>query len=924
DGIRIVPLPRGPGTYWLIAIAIAVPIALTVAAVAIIRWAPGTEAAISRAPAASGPDVVVARADEPPRPAAPAPSPAAGRLGRDIDPLSERVSLRLDPRDSTYTGTVVITIEAKRPFGEVVLHAQDMSVESVFLAGGTVQVAPRWTSEDHGRLRVTLPERVPAGLYELTLRFMNDFDTRATALYRLQSGGEWYAFTQFEADDAREAFPCFDEPEFKIPWTLDLTVPAAHLAVSNTPIASESPAGDGMKKVVFKTSKPMPSYLVAIAAGPLETVPIEGMSIPGRVITVQGQSHLAGEAQRVAGPLLTALESYFGRPYPYEKLDLLALPEFWPGGMENAGAITFADRVLLLDPKTASLAQKRTLASITAHEMAHMWFGDLVTMRWWDDLWLNESFASWLGEKVTHEVFPEYGIEERLITDSEEAMQTDGRLTTRAIRQPVAALDNLLQSADVLAYNKGQSVLGMFEQWLGPAAFRDGVRNYVTSFAWRNAEAADLWVALGRAAKKDVGKAMGTFLDQPGLALVSVEPLAAGRVRLTQSRFLPPGSVAPSPQRWSLPVTLKYGGATGPAKTKNVFLTLPMQVVTLEPGTTWVYPNGRAWGYYRWKLPDAAIAALVARATTVLEPRERMELVYNAGALLDAGAMTGDVYLAVLETMATDPEPLVVEAAIGGLAKVKNAFVEPASAEAFARYINRALSPALERFGPSKRSGEREAVSFVRGPMLRWLASEGRNARARAYGDSLAAAYLAEPSSIDPALALAALQIAARDGDEPLWERIRTKFESAPNPAERRTYLLALASFETPALRAKSLAYALTGPLKPQETLTVPRRIAEGSEDGRAVTYEWIATHYDAVLLRLPPMLAVFMPSLGGGCSPERLARAQAFFAEPAHAPRGTEKELAKLTERVEDCVELRRREGERVKSYLNRSGVAN
>ena len=858
------------------------------------------------------------------KPAAVKPAASPGRLSRDVDPVSTRVSLRLDPRQPDYTGTVVITLEATKPFQEFFLHAEGMSVESAFLAGGTTQLAAKWTTENAGRIRIVLPERVATGMYELTLRFRNEFDTRATSLYRLRAGEEWYAFTQFEADDAREAFPCFDEPEFKIPWTLELTVPAEHLAISNTPILSEAPAGDGMKTVKFKTSKPMPSYLVAIAVGPLETVDIEGMSVPGRIVTVKGQKHLTGEVQRVAAPLLSALEAYFGRPYPYEKLDLLALPEFWPGAMENAGAITFADRVLLLDPATASLAQKRALASITAHEMAHMWFGDLVTMTWWDDLWLNESFASWLGEKITHEVFPEYGVEQRLVAEADEAMLTDGKLTSRAIRQPVTTLDNLLQSADVLAYEKGQSVLAMFEQWLGPAVFRQGVRDYVTTFTWRNAVADDLWAALSKAAKKDVGKAMGTFLEQPGVALVSVEPLAGGRVTLAQSRFLPAGSAAPTPQRWALPITLKYGGATGPAKTKNVLLTLPRQVVTLEPGTKWVYPNGKAWGYYRWKLPPAALEALLARATDVLDPRERMELVYNTGALLDAGAIPGDSYLAVLERLSDDPDPMVVQAALAGLGKVKLAFVEAESEEAFARYVDRALTPALERFGAVKREGELESVSFLRGPLLKWLAVEGRNPRARAYGDSLARAWLADPTSIDPALTQSALQIAAKDGDEALWETVRTKFETTTNPAERRVLLQTLGAFQAPAMREKSLAYALTGPLKPQETLTVPGQIAETSEQGTASAYDWMTKNYGIVRDRLPPMLAVFMPYLGGGCSGERLTRAQAFFAEPAHAPAGTEKELAKMAESVENCVELRRREGERVRSYLHRTDAPN
>jgi alanyl aminopeptidase len=418
---------------------------------------------------------------------------------------------------------------------------------------------------------------------------------------------------------------------------------------------------------------------------------------------------------------------------------------------------------------------------------------------------------------------------------------------------------------------------------------------------------------------------MATFLDQPGLALVTAEPLPGGRVRLTQSRFLSAGTVAPTPQRWSLPVTLKYGTAAGAARTRDVLLTQPSQVITLGPGVRWVYPNAGAYGYYRWRMPDASVAALVERATEVLEPRERMELVYNAGALLDAGAMPGDVYLGVLERLAADPEPLVVQAAMEGLGKVKLAFIEPAVEDAFARYVDRALSPALERFGAARREGEAEAISFMRGQMLEWLAGEGRNPRARAYGDSLARAFLADPASIDPALAASALAIAARHGDATLWEQVRGKFEAAPNPAERRLYLQALGAFHAPELRRRSLDYSLSGPLKPQETLTVPTAMfGGGMEEARAQTYEWMTRNYATIVERIPPMLVVFVPRYGGGCSAERLARAQAFFAAPEHAPAGSEKELAKMAERVEDCVALRRREGERVRAYLQRGDLAN
>jgi len=874
------------------------------------------------APAVAG--VGHAAAQAPPAAAAAAPAPTIERLGRDVFPVLQKVELRLDPREPVYTGTTTISVEVAVPTKSIVLHNEGTSIESIHFAGGTLSATPKWASDGSNLVRITFPDPVPAGLYTLTMRFRNEFDTKATSLYRLKVGEEWYCFTQFEADDAREAFPCFDEPSFKIPWSLELTVPDGHRAIANTPIESSVPAEAGWTKHVFKRSKPMPTYIVAIATGPLETTPIEGMSVPGNVVTVKGQTHLANEAKRAAPPLLAALEAYFGRPYPYEKLDLIAVPEFWPGAMENAGAITFADRVLLLDDASATLAQKRSLASITAHEIAHMWFGDLVTMKWWDDLWLNESFASWLGEKITSEVFPEYGIAERLVLDADEAMRTDGRLSTRAIRQPVKTLDNLLQSADVLAYEKGQTVLGMFEQWLGPVTFRAGVRDYLSRHTWGNAEAADLWSALSRAAKKDVGTAMGTFLDQPGLTRVDVEPLPGGRVRLAQSRFLPAGTAAPTPQRWSIPVTLKYGAKTGPAKTKTVLLTAATQVVTLEPGATWVYPNGRAYGYYRWTMPDAAVAALVENASARLDRRERMELVTNAAALLDAGAMPGDTYLGVLERMAVDSEPAVVGAVLDGMEKVKGTFVTPELESMYASYVQRALTPALDRFGLVPRAGEPEGVPFVRGRLFAMLADEGKDARLRTMADSLADAYLADVASVDPTLALPGLQVAAIDGDAKRWETYRARFEAAKTPNERRNFLQALGAFREPALVQKSLDYSLAGPLRPQEVFSMPASIGASGETGRQASYDWMTAHYGKIAERIPPMFMVFLPFAAAGCSGERLAAGQKFFGDPAHAPPGTEKELAKVTESVEDCVDLRTREGARVRAYLGRGADAN
>src|SRR5207247_4365615 len=366
------------------------------------------------------------------------------------------------------------------------------------------------------------------GSYALDVDFTAKFNLQAASLYRLKVENDWYSFTQFEATDARGAFPCWDEPEFKIPFQITLVVPEAHLAIGNTPIESETVA-DGQKTVVFEKTPPLPAYLLAIATGPLETVPIEGMRVAGRIVTIKGASGLAAEAARVTPPLVAALEKYFGIPYPYRKLDLLAVPEFWPGAMENAGAITFADQILLIDPHVASGDQKRRLVSIAAHELAHMWFGDLVTMRWWDDLWLNGSFASWMGGKIGDQVFPGGRLQIAQVGGMQSAMRSDGRLSTRAMRQPIEGVENLHQLADELTYDKGQAVLTMFEAHLGPETFRKGVVAYLKAHEWGSATASDLWASLSKTAGRDVAEPMATCLDQPGAPLVAAHLLPGGQ-----------------------------------------------------------------------------------------------------------------------------------------------------------------------------------------------------------------------------------------------------------------------------------------------------------------------------------------------------------------------------------------------------------
>ena len=838
------------------------------------------------------------------------------RLGREIVPTAQEIQLVVDADAVDYTGSTRIEMEAMGRVSRFRLHAEDMNLDSVVLealpSGGRIDVAVE--KGELGLVTLVPTSPLAPGRYALRIDFSNDFGTQAVGLYRMEHDGHGYLFTQFEADDAREAFPCFDEPGFKIRWRMTLVVPEAHLAVFNTRVAEESVAG-GQRTVVFAPTQPLPSYLLAIATGPLETVDIPDLGVPGRVVTVKGQSHLADFAVQSTPPLLRALERWFDQSYPFDKLDLVAVPEYWPGAMENPGAITYSANILLIDPKAASLAQRRTLARITAHELAHMWFGDLVTMAWWDDLWLNESFADWMGDKITDEVFPEYGTSMSELGAVQEIMVSDARPSAQAIRQPVRPGDNLLQNVGT-QYNKGKGVLGMFEQWVGAENFRKGVLEYLRAHNWGNATADDLWAAIGNVSGEDVASAMATFLEQPGVPLVSFEVSPVGSVRIAQRRFANAGVEMPA-QRWKIPVSLRYSdGRT--VRTHTVLLEQESQALALpaEGPIAWVLPNADARGYYRWSVPASMLATLTEKPVQTMTARERATFPSNLAALLDAGALHGDDYLQALGGFADDPDPDVIAALASALENVREAFVPAEMEEAFAVYVRRTLGPALDRIGMQPRPGEPEGAGLLRPKLLGWLGIHGHDEKVREWARGAVHALLADPATLDPSLHGAALTIAAYDGDRALFEQYRERFESATTPRQRQQYLAGMAAFRDPGIVDRALEYSLTGPLRTQEILRIPFGLSE-TPAGRERAYRWMTENYGTLAQRIPKEFTSFFPYFAGGCEPERVESARQFFAHPERDSSPTRVSLAKVTDAVGDCARLREREAASVTALL-------
>lgn len=837
------------------------------------------------------------------------------RLGSDVTPTFQAVTLKLDPSGDDYSGSTRISIEVHRAVDSIRLHADGIEISGVHLDLDGTPISLTHSIGNDVLTLETSPTLRP-GKYNLVIDFSNQFNKQAVGLYRMQADGAGYAFTQFEPTDARKAFPCFDEPAFKIPFQMTITARQKDEVVTNTPLISESSDG-GWKTMRFAVTKPLPTYLLAIAVGPMESIEIPGIPVPGRVYTVAGMSALAAYSSSMVAPILDAQQRYFGMAYPYKKLDFIAIPEYWPGAMEHPGAITFKDDIILFDKANVSAEQRRTVSRVISHELAHQWFGNLVTMEWWEDLWLNESFGDWMGEKITTELYPETKNELLELRNINGFMTGDSLVTSEPIRKTGTTASEMLQSVG-LAYNKGKSVIGMFERWIGEEAFRNGVNAYLLENAWGNARASDFWKALTDVAGADVASAMATFLEQPGVPLVEAYVVENG-IRLTQQRFSNYGTELDA-QTWHIPVGLRIG-SEGKIIEKTVLLNQSEMLVEIEGlGTIdWVMPDADGAGYYRWNIGDRAIAAIAPGADKILNERERVAFLGNLGALLDAGAVGGDTYMKALGAFANDPEPFVVSAVISELDNVKDTFITEDLMEEFADYLNKTLSPAIERFGIDAKPDEDEAVSGFRPRLLYWLGVIGEEQQVVSWASETVASFTEDPTSIDPALAEVAVLIKAKKGDEFLFDQFVAAFEAADNPSAREIYLDALGGFENPAIRKKSLAYALDGPIRSNEIFKIPNQL-RNTEAGAELFFDWLLNNYTTVTTRMPPIWLPFMPLSGDGCDIERMEKAKIFFAQPKIKVDGTDKQMAKVEAGVLDCAALRKREGGRVRTYLKES----
>lgn len=838
-----------------------------------------------------------------------APAPPKLRLPAGVAPVRYAAELWLDPAKETFRGKMEIRISLKGESDTLWLNGTELTIESAsaVAAGGKDAIAAEGSAVGADYVRIHFQRNLPPGEYDLNLAYTGRVEGKDTqGIFRQKDGADWYAFSHFEAIYARRAFPCFDEPSFKTPWQLTIHAPKGAIAVANTPVVAERSDGDGARAFVFAPTKPLPSYLVAFGVGPFDVVPA-GTAGRGktaiRMIVPKGRAADARWAVESTGPILEVLENYFGIPYPYEKLDHLVIPQTVGfGAMENAGLVTYSSSLLLAKPSDETIRFRRAYASVCAHETAHQWFGDYVTTAWWDDIWLNEAFATWMASKIVDTWKPEWSWAVQRASSRTGAMDQDSLVTARRIRQPIAGNDDIVSAFDGITYQKGAAVIAMFEGWVGEEGFRKGIQHYLKTHAWGAATSDDFVAAIAEATKNPaVVPAFWSFLDQPGVPLVTAELVCAGgapRLILSQKRFLPTGSTGSKEETWRVPVCARTGDPGAP--TTCTLLTEPAGTLAL-PGAcpSRVLANAGS-GYYRVLYKGSLLGKVLTDGGKHLTASERIATLSDVAALARSGDVPMATALALVPAFASDPDRPVVESVQRIAAAPRDLLVTDGMRPRYRRFVSDVFGARAKSLGWTPRKGEDEDTQLLRASLVPFVANEGDEPALVAEAGLLAKAWLKDRSAVDSLLASEVLDVAARHGDVELFQAYLAEAKKAQERRERARLLGALGLFRDPSVVPAALKLTLSPDFDARETIGILREAAS-SRETRPEAWAFLKANFDRIAARLPRESPARFPMLAAGFSDaEKRADVEAFFKDKAPKYMGGPRYLAQSLEQIQ------------------------
>jgi alanyl aminopeptidase len=852
-----------------------------------------------------------------------------GRLPGWAVPQSYQLAFKVDPAKDNFTGTTTIKIKLNQASDHVWLDGKELKVSKVSITDAAGKVHPgKYVEADAkaGVARVDFGTTLKPQDLTVTFEYSAPFNGQLQGLYKVSAKGKPYTMTQMEPISARYAFPSFDEPGFKTPFDISLTIPSDEVGVANTQQVKEVAAEKGWKTLTFAQTLPLPTYLVAFGVGPwsIEKAPditpnaYRAKPLPLRGIAAEGEAprmkHVLGETPSI----IHALENYYGFGYPWDKLDVLAAPDFAAGAMENAGLVTFRDWLLLLD-KDSPAKNVQGSFNVTAHELAHQWTGDAVTMEWWNDIWLNEAFATWMQQKVTMEVHPEYRADLDRVSGAQGAMRNDSLVSARRVTQPITGNGDIMTAFDGITYQKGAGVIAMFENYVGDKTFQKGMRAYIQKHKFGNAVTNDLVDAIAKAAGKgDAFKhAFHSFLDQSGVPYVQtklVQKDGKTTLDLTQSRYLPVGSKGDSSRVWGVPVCVRYGTADGSKVSCEMLDKATGSMVLADASKpTWVMPNANASGYYRFSMGKQSLAALTAEVGK-LSDAEQLAYADAVSASFQHGDMDAGAELAALKPLTSSKIREVATAPMGSAEWIYYYVAKTDAQRAkVANWVKDAYLPRLEQLGYQRKAGESDDASLMRSTLAGGLAFTYKVPAVRAellkQGDAALkkkADGRLNLTAADPDLLGDALGVAVQEHGKPAVDALIAELPQTSDAALRNGILAGLSQVDDPALTVQVRDLSLDKNVKVGEMAM----LLYGGRDTvaqRDALWSWFTAHYDQILKRTGSFSGGRLPSLAGagGCSVAEGDRLQAFFKGKSQDAAGIDRGLAQTSESIQLCSAL-------------------
>ncbi|MFZ0309487.1 MAG: M1 family metallopeptidase [Candidatus Sulfotelmatobacter sp.] len=850
----------------------------------------------------------------------------AQRLPEVARPENYKLTFTPNLETATFEGDETISIRVLKPTSEITLNAADIDIhEATITSGGTTQKVSGTCDKEKEEALLTVERPLAPGAATIHITYAGKLNDEMRGLYLGKDDqGRKYAASQFEATDARRAFPSFDEPDYKATFDITAVAEKGLVAISNQKIVSDTPGPGDKHTVRFATTARMSSYLAALVVGNFEYIEGEADGIPIRVYSTPGKKEMGKFALESAEHILSYYDKYFNIKYPYGKLDLIGLPDFSAGAMENTGCITFREVILLIDEKQGSVDLKKTIASVIAHEMAHQWFGDLVTMKWWDDIWLNEGFATWMSSKPIEAWKPEWNFNLDDVSETAGTLNTDSLANTRPIHQAAETPAQITELFDGIAYGKAAAVLRMLESYLGEETFRAGVNAYLQQHQYANATADDFWDAQAKTSKRPVDRIMPTFVKQAGVPIINVKSQCTGgstTVTLDQRRYYYDREKfeAPNDELWQVPLCMRSSVGNGAAKCE--LLTKKQETFTLPGCSSWVLANAGATGYYRVGYQPDAVRTLAKDAESKLSPAERIALQADVWASVRVGREPVGDYLAFAQGLGSDRNRAVLEDVLGRLNFIGEYLVTDNDRYSYQNWLRQYLTPILKDVGWEPKLGESDEQRMLRARVFNALGYDARDPEVLAWARRIADKALDNPGSVDRELARSAFRLAALTGDQTFYDKLLTGLKSAKSPEEYYMSLFTLPQFGDPKLLQRTLDYAISPDVRSQDALGLISSVMSNPA-GEKLAWDFVLAHWDAVQKAGGVFAsAEVVRATDSFCDAHMRDQVVDFFA--AHKIEAAERTYRQSIERINNCIDLRSQQEPQLASWLGHRGTS-